>query len=385
MDAPAFGNIEKTLKHEPVQEGKKPEADTKPVKKRKKWPFVVGGLGLLVIIALLIVTLPTLLGFKKVDVPDVADEMEADAIEILEEAGFKIKESLEELSDEVDAGKVIKTNPDAGKLREIGTEITLYVSIGKEKIEIDDYTDHDYDRVESLLESQYQSIESIEKYSDKPAGTILEQNPKAGSEIIPSETDLVFTVSKGKELLKLESLIGFDEAEFIEYGRKTGIDITVIKQDHSQTIEEGRVISQTPLPGAEVERGSKVQVVLSKGEPKKAVKSITKSVEIKYAVDEPEPPVNEEGEEVEGEGEGEAENENENQNQNEADKKPERYPQTIRIYVMDRNNTLEKPIAEFTITEDTVRKITLELEEGQRGLYRVTRDSETDYRRNGKL
>ena len=361
LDGPAFGNVEKTVKHEPVQVDKKPEPEIKPVKKRKKWPFIVGGLALLAVIALLILLLPSLLGLKKVDVPDVAGEMEADAIEILEEAGFKIKESLEELSDEIEVGKVIKTNPEANKQRAKGTEITLYVSIGKEIIEIDDYTDHDYDRVESLLESQYKSIEKTEKYSDKPVGTILDQNPEAGSEIIPSETDLVFTVSKGKELLKLESLVGFNQAEFLEYGGKTGIDIFVIKEEHSQTIEAGRVISQTPSAGAEVERGSKVQVVLSKGQAKKPVKTIIKQVEIKYEVEEP--PNNEEDEEDDGEG------------GNEANKKPERYPQNIRIYVMDRNNSIEIPIAEFTITEDTVRKITLELEEGQRGLYRVTRDS----------
>lgn len=362
LDAPAstYSQVEKTLKHEPIQEEKTPEPEQKPVKKRKKWPFVLGGLGLLTIILLLIFLLPSLLGFKKIEVADVVGELEADAIEILEEQGFKIKESIEELSDEVDAGKVTKTNPEAHKLREKGTEITLYVSIGKEKVTLEDYIDHDYDRVEALLGNHgYRSIKPIEKYSDKPEGTILKQSPTAGTEVVPGETDLVFTVSKGKEVVKLKSLIGLNEAEFMQYGKENGIDIIVIKQETSSTIGEGRIISQTPSGGAEVEKGSQVQVVLSKGEEKKQVKTIKKSVKIEYAVDE-----SSHGEDDE--------DDDDNTNDHPV---PERYPQTIRIYVSDLKHNLEEPIAEFTITEDTVREITLELEEGQRGIYRIMRDS----------
>lgn len=370
VDASPFDNLEKTVKHEPVQEEelepefaseskkkskKKPKktAKKKPAKKRKKWPFIVGGIAALITIVLLVLLLPSLLGFKKVDVPDVAGELEADAIEMLEEAGFKIKESIEELSDEVDVGRVIKTTPEANKLREKGTEITLYVSIGKEKIEMEDYVGQDYDRIEGLLEDQFKSIRSIEQYSDKTIGTILEQTPIAGSEIVPSETELVFTISKGKELLKLKSLIGLSEAEFMEYGRSNGIDIVVIRSEYSSQHGAGRVISQTPSSGAEIEKGSQVQLVLSKGEKKKPIKSIKRKVDIKYTLDE----------------------QSEESDEEDVEKDDRKYPQTVRIYVMDRKNSLENPIAEFTITEDTVREITLELEEGQRGVYRVTRDS----------
>ena len=39
---------------------------------------------------------------------------------------------------------------------------------------------------------------------------------KQGTEVIPSETDLVFTVSKGKEMRTLDNLVGFDEDELTE-------------------------------------------------------------------------------------------------------------------------------------------------------------------------
>ena len=39
-----------------------------------------------------------------------------------------------------------------------------------------------------------------EEYSDSPAGTIIEQDPISG-DVVPSETVLTFTVSKGLEKL----------------------------------------------------------------------------------------------------------------------------------------------------------------------------------------
>lgn len=372
MDSTGFGHVEQTVEHEPVQkekESKLPESKEEPeskkvkkakkakkAKKRKKWPFVIAGL---VVAALLIFLFINLFGLKKVEVPDVTDRLEAEAIDILKEEGFKIKESIEELSDEVDAGKVIKTNPEANKVREVGTEITLYVSIGKEMVEIDDYIGHDYDRVASILDREgYKSVDSIGEFSDKPIGTILEQDPEAGSEVVPSETEVVFTISKGKDIFKLGNLHDLDEAGFVEYAKKNGIDIVVVKEEHSAKVAAGRVVSQTPSAGTEIERGGKVQVVLSKGPEEKPIKYIIKEIPIEYILEEP--PVNEDGEPDE---DGEPEEE------------PERKPQSIRIYVQDRKHSLADPIDEFTITEDTVKKITIELEEGQRGAYRIMRDS----------
>ena len=62
--------------------------------------------------------------------------MRAEAIDMLEEKGFNVDERTEETSDEFEAGKVIRTVPEAGKERRHGTEITIYVSTGKETTEI---------------------------------------------------------------------------------------------------------------------------------------------------------------------------------------------------------------------------------------------------------
>ena len=56
---------------------------------------------------------------------------------------------------------------------------------------------------------------------------------------------------------------------------------------------------------------------------------------------------------------------------------PAPVPQLIQISVQDKNNTMMTIVDEFYITETTKREISLNLEEGQTGAYKVTRDSTT--------
>ena len=221
----------------------------------------------------------------------------------------------------------------------------MYVSIGKETTTISDYTDRDYEQVKEILKDYgFKSIDSKGVYSDEPVGTILEQDPKANTDVVLSETDLLFTVSKGKELRKLENLVGYDEDQLSEYAKKSGFDIVIVSKEHSPTVEAGVVISQKPAADSEVEKGGKIEVVQSKGPEAKPVKYVVKTVTIKY-----EPEADEDDD--------------------------DKTPQVIRIYLEDRKNSMADLFEEFSITEDTVKQVTIELEEGQRGGFRIMRGS----------
>lgn len=348
---PSYQQIEETVKHESIRNEPAKEAKKEtPKKKRKKWPFIVSSLVLVALLGLLIAFLPNLLGLKKIEIPDVKDLVEAEAISILEEEGFVIQESIEEASDEIEEGKVIKTTPEAGKQRPKGTEITLYISVGKELIEVDNYIGKDYKQIANLLvDSDYKSTDSVEVYSDKPAGEIVDQDPAPGTEIIPSETDLIFTVSQGKERITLEDLTGYSESQIEEYEAKSSLEINVKERQHSDSVPEGQVISQKPSAGTKMEKGQKVSVVISEGKERQPIKHIIQTVTIPYTV-----------EEVEDE---------------EDDDERSTTSQKVRVYIQDRNHSMTDPYEEFTITEDKEITIKIELEEGGRGAYRVMRDN----------
>ncbi len=168
-------------------------------KKRKKWPFIVGGIAGVAILILLLSLIPGVLGPKKAVIPNVAGMEEAEARDMLAEKGFNSVVREEQQSDEVKEGEVIKTIPEAEKKRDVDSEITLYISTGKEKSTLADYTGYNAEITMASLEDKgFKSIKSVTEFSDKPEGTIIGQDPDAG-EVILSETDLLFTVSKGPD------------------------------------------------------------------------------------------------------------------------------------------------------------------------------------------
>lgn len=345
-DTSKADHSEKTKIIEPVA----PEPVPKQKKKRKKWPIFVGVTALLLAIAaLLIIFWPTLFGPKTALIPAVVGLEEAEAASLLEENGFVVEEKVEDYSDEYPAGQVFRTNPEEGKKREIGSAVTMYVSLGKETTELTNYVDRDYEDTVTFLEGRGFKIADPEwVYNDAPKGRILKQTPEAGENVVPEDTEILFTVSLGKEMITLADLSNYTETELDDYADKSGFHIRIIKREESDTVKEGHVISQEPSANSELEKGATVDVVLSKGKEKKPVRDIVNTVYIPY-----EPP-----------------------NNDEEDENADPEPQTIKIYIQDRKHSMTTPVAEFTITEDTQREITVSLEEGQRGQYQVRRGSE---------
>lgn len=348
-NAPSLMDSEETVRMNPVQEEKAiPQAKVEPVKKkRKKWPIFVG----LLLTAAAVIAILFLTGVfdQKVAVPNVLGKDEADAIAMLEDSGFVVDDKVEQPSEEYEKGEVFRTIPEADKERDKGSAVKLYISSGKETMSFSDYTGREYSSVKERLESyEFKSIESIEIYDDELEGTILKQDPDPDTEVVPSETDVVFTVSKGPELKTVESLIGYTDDQINEYAHSSGFNIEVVKQSNSDTIPAGQVMKQDPSSGQSLPIGSKINVTVSKGPAQKPVKLYVKSVKIPYEVTEdPDTP----------------------------DEEKEKVPQTVRIYIQDREHSMTDPIEEFEITEDTEKQITVQLEEGQRGGYRILRDT----------
>jgi eukaryotic-like serine/threonine-protein kinase len=329
---------QKALNEETVLLDKKPVAPpVTPKKKKKKWPVVVGAIIALAIVG---IVLAMLLTPNKVAVPDVTNETLEDAIKILEAKGFVIGEQEELNSEDIESGHIIETNPKAGLEKVKGTKIDLSVSIGKETIVMDDFVNKPSDQVMALLNRQgFKSIDVQEVHSDQPDGTIIEQTPKAGEEIIANETDVVLTVSKGLKKVEVISLLGFNEANRKEYERSSGLKIQVVDEKNSDTVAAGNVLEQTPSVGKEVEVGSTIKVVISKGPAAKKEKTYRNTIQIPYE------PL-EEGAE-----------------------------QTVSIYIQDKTRTMVEPVDTITITENTAYVIQLTIVEGDKAAYQIVRDN----------
>ena len=152
--------------------------------------------GIVIVITSIIVLLPIITNQKEIKVPDVSGLDISDAINTLQNEGFKIADQQkEQASDEVPEGKVVKTNPVAGVKKTKGSEITLYISTGNEGFTMEDFTGKNYYTVYGTL-TAYGILVIPEKrdVSDAKvdASTILDQSVKAGEKVSKGDTVLLY-------------------------------------------------------------------------------------------------------------------------------------------------------------------------------------------------
>ena len=152
--------------------------------------------GIVIVITSIIVLLPIITNQKEIKVPDVSGLDISDAINTLQNEGFKIADQQkEQASDDVPEGKVVKTNPVAGVKKTKGSEITLYISTGNEGFTMEDFTGKNYYTVYGTL-TAYGILVIPEKrdVSDAKvdASTILDQSVKAGEKVSKGDTVILY-------------------------------------------------------------------------------------------------------------------------------------------------------------------------------------------------
>lgn len=177
------------------------EKDKIKEKKLNKVLFITGILTfVLALTALFILFILPKFNSKEIEVPDVSKMSVEKAEKVLEEKGFEVSDDVKEVVDDnIETGKVVRTNPQAGRTVKKKARITLYISSGKEKVKIEDYKDKELDTVKYLLEQQGLTVEIEEKEFIKDdnvkENVIVEQSVKAGEEVEKGSL-IILTISK---------------------------------------------------------------------------------------------------------------------------------------------------------------------------------------------
>lgn len=131
-------------------------------------------------------------------VPNIVNHEREEAISMVQDAGFTY--SLEQApSDSITKGYVISTDPVAGAAADEGSEIKIIISTGPETVmtKVPQLKGLSKDAAIAKIESSNLSIGSISTAeSDLDAGTVIDQNIAAGTEI-EEHTKISITVSSG--------------------------------------------------------------------------------------------------------------------------------------------------------------------------------------------
>ena len=211
---------------------------------------------------------------KEVTVPQLKNESEESATKALDKLGFtKITPQLKP-SDEVEEGLVIETNPKAGETvvitKDKEAEIIIYISSGKEQVEMPQLVGKSKDEATKIASEKGLTLNvSEEKYSDKEAGTVLEQDVEHGKKVAKGTT-INIIISKGKDMAYMPDIFGTSVSSARSMIESAGLSVGETTYENNEA-SSGSVIRATSengeelKTGAPLEKGSKVNIVVSKG------------------------------------------------------------------------------------------------------------------------
>lgn len=205
-----------------------------------------------------------------IEIPDVSDKSENEAIIKLVEAGFSKKNITvkEEHHDTIEEEKVTRTEPAAGEIGNKDTEITLYISKGVGQTTMPKIVGLKKAEAEAALAKAGLKSEIEEVNSEEPAGQVIAQEVEEGTEL-QRMTVVKYIVSAGKEKVSIpgnEHFAGKKFAEVVKLLEQISSEFTIVqdKTGTASTYEKGLVV-RVKEAGESVEEDATITIVLSNG------------------------------------------------------------------------------------------------------------------------
>ena len=134
------------------------------------------------------------------------------------------------------------------------------------KVAVPDVVGEPFTDASTKLEAQNFQVDKVEQSDDTVAeGDVISQDPAGGSMIAPGTT-VTLTVSTGQEKVSIPRLSGYSykDAKNLLEGDEYGLTVEKSEQDSSAPKDE--VINSNPPEGSQVEKGSTVTLLVSRGE-----------------------------------------------------------------------------------------------------------------------
>ena len=198
-------------------------------------------------------------GVETKTVPDVIGKTKDQAGAAIKGAGLTLGTVTEEYSASVASGKVISSDPKAGKVIEHTEKVSIVVSKGKEPATIPDVTGMSEDEAKKTLEDAGLKKGKVSQdYSDSvDKGKVISSSPIAGASGYSKGDSVDLTVSKGPEKVAVPDVTGKSEDEAKKTLEDAGLKVEVNRRLGGPF---GTVRSTDPAPGSSVKSDSKVTI-----------------------------------------------------------------------------------------------------------------------------
>ena len=203
---------------------------------------------------------------NKVLVQSVVGQSLTQANSMLEPLGLHTKVVQQVFSEVVDKGKIISSDPSGGGHIAPGGTVSLIVSKGAERFSVPNLQGLTSAAAIALLQkNSLLSGTMTDAFSPTlPQGAVISSSPAAGTSV-RRDTPVNFVVSKGPELLVLNSYVGKSGDQALTELTNAGF-VASTTYAYSDTVAIGAVISQNPDgTGGTASKGTKVALIVSQG------------------------------------------------------------------------------------------------------------------------
>lgn len=199
-----------------------------------------------------------------VQVPDVVGETLDVAKEKIEVAGLLVGDVKEEASTEYKEGTVIRTSPGVNTSRMEGSKVDIVVA-SVAMVTVPNLIGSDADSAQKELEDLGFKVTLKKEYSDTvEEDYVIKTDPVANSSKEKGST-ITVVVSKGVQPKTVPDVTGKSQDTAKQLLEAAGFIIGTISEEYSDSVAEGNVISTDPQANVELEKGSIVNMVVSKG------------------------------------------------------------------------------------------------------------------------
>lgn len=209
-------------------------------------------------------------GEKNIETPQFIGMTYEGAEAEAKKLGLKLVKEGEDYSNYYDEGMIFWQNVDPETMVAGNTKIGVKVSLGLKEQEMPDVLNKsESDAIKAITKLVGTSPDIVyEESEDVKPGHVISQNPEEGTKI-DAHTHITLTVCKPEEggNVVVPDVQGDTESSAVQSLEAVGLTVGKISYLESDTVAEGRVITQTLTPNSEVPSGSVVNLAISKGAP----------------------------------------------------------------------------------------------------------------------
>ncbi|MDR7329754.1 Stk1 family PASTA domain-containing Ser/Thr kinase [Corynebacterium guangdongense] len=242
----------------PQQEMESP----KPVSNRSPWRMIVWTVLVLLVTAAVAVGAWWFGSGRYGEVPQVLGMDRTAAVAAVSEAGFEPTTRII-FHDEVPADETVGTEPPEGGRALPGEPVVILISQGRPTVPeipagmgVEDYR--------ALADERTLNIETGESvWSDSvPSGTVAQTSPAPGTQVAIGST-ITVALSKGPQPATVPDV----EGQPLDLARRqleeAGLNVGEVSERYDDVIFGGNVVAVNPGPGTHLERGDRVDLVVS--------------------------------------------------------------------------------------------------------------------------